>query len=158
VTSKVRVKLGQLEVECEGTEEFLRDELPKLLEAFSKLQPTPLRGEHLSETSDLGKGTNGAIGTTATIAGRIGCKTGPELMIAAAARLTLGGAQETFTRKDWLAEMKSAKSYFKKTMESNFTVNAGRLVKGGEILEVTDGEYSLAATKLTEVKEKLAQV
>ena len=97
------------------------------------------------------------MGTTATIAGRLGCKTAPDLMIAAAARLTLGQGQETFTRKDWLLEMKSAKSYFKKTMENNFSVNAARLVKDGEVLEVKAGEYSLHANKLSEVREKLAQ-
>jgi hypothetical protein len=35
--SKIRIKLGDIEVEYEGAESFLKDELPALLNAVSKL-------------------------------------------------------------------------------------------------------------------------
>ena len=37
MTSKIRIKLGPIEVEYEGTESFLKEELPQLLEAVANL-------------------------------------------------------------------------------------------------------------------------
>jgi hypothetical protein len=35
MTSKIRIKLGAIEVEYEGSEQFLKEELPQLLTAVS---------------------------------------------------------------------------------------------------------------------------
>ena len=37
MTSKIRIKLGAIEVEYEGSEQFLKEELPQLLTAVSEL-------------------------------------------------------------------------------------------------------------------------
>lgn len=37
MTSKIRIKLGPVEVEYEGNEAFLKDELPDLLSAVARL-------------------------------------------------------------------------------------------------------------------------
>jgi hypothetical protein len=85
VTSKVRLKLGQLEVECEGTEEFLRDELPKLLETFSKLQPTVAAvGHPPADTNGVGASLPPGekamtTSSTAFVAQKLASQTGPEL-------------------------------------------------------------------------------
>jgi hypothetical protein len=46
-------------------------------------------------------GTDGAVsGTTATVAGKLGCKTAPDLIVAAAAHLTFVAKKAEFSRKE----------------------------------------------------------
>lgn len=164
MTSRIRVKMGQLEVECEGSEEFLRDELPKLIAAFSELRPPAQEQPHLANGnsgSSNGVPSNGASEmpksmTTKTIAARLKCTSGPELMIAAAAQLTIVQSKDAFTRKDLLGEMRAAGGYFKQTMVSNFQQNSLSLIKSGDFHEVKKGEYSLSPAKLDEVKAQIA--
>lgn len=163
MTSKVRMKLGELEVECEGTEEFLKAELPKLLSMLSKLQPnaaSELRNGHRngSPRTDEASTENDVdepLGTTETIAARIKCDSAPDLMIAAAAHLTFVSKKPSFTRKDMLAEMKAATSYYNKSMVNNFSKNTSNLIKAGKFSEVTSGSYSLTAKARAEVKKAL---
>ena len=51
-----------------------------------------------------------AASPTADIAGKIGCKHGTDLVLAASARLNLGAGQRSFSRAALLGEMKTAKA------------------------------------------------
>lgn len=158
MTSKVRVKLGQLEVECEGTEDFLKDELPKLLETFSKLAP-PVVSPHPLERSDVST-NNGDVAlvnsTMPYFATKLDCTKGPELLLAAATWLTLVGKKVTYQRKELLDAMKEAKGTFKPAMVSNFTATVKALQASGALNEPAKGEYALTDAKLRELKAKLA--
>jgi hypothetical protein len=159
VASKIRVKLGHLEVECEGTEEFLRDELPRLLETFSKLEaPSVFSAPADNGAPHRANGSTPSViqGTTAAIAAKLGSKTGAELVTAAAAHLTFVKQQESFTRKELVAEMKSASGYFKQTFVNNLSGALTVLTKSGTLFEATAGRFSLSAAKRTELGAKLA--
>lgn len=82
MSSKIRIKIGEIEVEYEGTEEFLKKELPELLKTVSELY-RPLNaggGSTFVPPSNLQL-------STANIAAKLDAKTGPDVVIAACAHL-----------------------------------------------------------------------
>src|SRR5690348_16260150 len=96
MSSKIKIKVGPVEVEYEGSEEFLKNELAELLSSISKLYresgassqpPTPPAGNGI-----------GSIGTTGAIAVKLQASSGSDLALAAAARLYLGHQKASFTR------------------------------------------------------------
>jgi hypothetical protein len=95
MTSKLRIKMGPIEVEYEGSEEFLKQELPDLLRAVTTLYKDSGITEVQGDSPD-GASATGLQGTTATYAAKLGGGTGPELAIAAAARLRIGLGLGTF--------------------------------------------------------------
>src|SRR5215469_11629954 len=99
-TSKLRIKIGEVEIDIEATEEFLKAEVPILLKAamdLAKVAPArpPDRKKSSSDESS-------PLGTTKTIAAKLGGNTGPKLLLAAVAHLTLVAKKETFTRDEVL--------------------------------------------------------
>lgn len=163
--SKIRIKMGAIEVECEGSEEFLKKELPDILAAVSKLhgeRGAGSQGGEDAESEGREKLTRknghhgGAIGTTATIAGKLNAKSGPDLMIAAAARLTVVQNREDFSRKELLDEMKTASGYYSENVRKNFTNYLRGKVRSGDLLEPRSGYYCLSKPKRDEISEKLA--
>ncbi|HLD70242.1 MAG TPA: hypothetical protein VJA17_05700 [Candidatus Omnitrophota bacterium] len=82
MTNKIKIKMGQFEVECEGSEQFLKQELPELIKNVSQLWNLSLlqnksEGEGYSN-KDISLSTN-------NIAAKLKCKSGPDLVIAASA-------------------------------------------------------------------------
>jgi len=149
MTSRIRIKIGEIEVEYEGPESFLKEELPNLLTTVSKLYED---NGHTVASAPEGKPAPGMVakpkakfsGTTKTIAGRLGCKSGPDLAIAAAARLTLVKQEDSFSRAALHTEMKGATSYYKKSYGNNLTKNLDSLVKSGRLVEPATGKFALA--------------
>lgn len=160
MTSKLRIKMGPIEVEYEGSEDFLKQELPELLQAVTTLYkdsgiaeagpaPSPVSGGAASAAP-------GPQGTTNTYAARLGGGSGPELALAAAARLRIGLGAENFTRSKLLEEMRGATSYYKKNYSSNLTKIIGTLVANQKLIEAAKDTYSLHATTESELRAKLA--
>src|SRR5690242_6321287 len=105
-SSSVRMKLGPVEFECMASEEFLKVELPVLIGGMAKLykehfadaKPHNNAAETVSAASSNGTGTGVEL-TTTSIAAKLKVKTGPDLVLAAALRLTRMG-KATFTRAE----------------------------------------------------------
>ncbi len=157
--SKIRIKMGSIEVEFEGSEAFLKDELPIFLKTVSDLH-----AEHndLFEPSNEGKSENSQaessnkiVGTTGSIAAKLAIKSGTDLIIASAAQLTFVQNKEKFNRKDILDEMKSASAYYKSSYGSNLTTYLNKLVKDGTFLETSSGVYAISASKASNIKTRL---
>src|SRR5690348_10903329 len=99
--TKLVLKCGDIEVQCEGTEEFIKTELPKLIEGIARL-----REDAPEERGDAsGKGGDGrktpsdvAKWSISTFAQKLAVKKGPELVMAAALSLSLQGS-DVFTKK-----------------------------------------------------------
>ena len=162
MSSRVRIKMGQVEVEYEGDAQFLKDELPALLDSVSKLyrEARSLNGD--DDALDVpGPETPGApklhgVGTTNNIAAKIGAGSGSDLVLAAAARLTLGAGKPTFSRQALLEEMKTATSYFNKNYANNLSKYLTALVKAAKLMETAKDTYALSATALAEIEAKIA--
>lgn len=94
-------------------------------------------------------------GTTNTIASRLGVKTGPELIIAAAAHLTFVKSLEKFHRKDLLEEAQSVTNFYDQSVSKNFSSYLSRLVKGGRISEVSKDIYAFTIQERQKIEDKL---
>lgn len=162
-TAKIRLKIGQLEVEYEGQASFLQDGLFNLMEkmvgfyaehkASIPAAPPPAQTNgagSTGSTSELGRSTN-------TIASHLNATTGTEVTVAAIAHLALVKKKGSFTRKEILDEMKGATTYYKANMSGNLTKILDGLVKGKRINQVGKGVYALSAVEKKALETKLAQ-
>lgn len=160
MTSKIKIKMGAIEIEYEGSEAFLKEELPSLLKAVSDLyqssEPLIENGNADKKPASNSSGAKKVQGTTATLAAKLGGGTGPDLIMSAAARLTFVLGKEKFHRKELMEEIKSATSYYKGTYLSNFSKLLNGLIKSGKLMEPAKDNYSLSADSLKSIGAKLA--
>lgn len=163
-TTKLRMKMGQVEVEYEGSEQFLKDEVPALMSAVADLRASSTGDDEddgagsAADTTNPGAAAQGGTltGTTATLAGKLKVNSGPELILAACARLTMVRGEPQFKRKQILDEMRSASGYFKSSYSDNLSKYLKTLVKSGSLVEVSQGVYALNATKREQLEKQLA--
>jgi len=168
-SSKIRVKIGDIEIDYEGESAFLDDGLPNLLEKAAELR-SAVRGagsgpaEALDDVSNNGRlagdttpNTNTTtMLSTSTIAQRIGSKTGSDLAMAAAVKLALVERQDKFTRQQLIAEMKGAPSFFQANMVGNLTKILRMLITNGRLNDVGGNSYALPAKERQAMEAKLA--
>lgn len=164
MSSKLRIRIGEVEIDYEGTEEFLKQELPQLLKTAMELH----RASGGSSSGGSGKGEAGAAGgsagarkaaslTTGSIAAKLGAKSGSDLLTAAAAHLVLVNGTEPFTRQQLLTEMQSATSYYKSSYSTNLTKYIKTaLQKDGPLSETGKNAYALTAAARADLEKKLA--
>lgn len=148
MTSKVRIKAGSVEVEFEGSEEYMKDELPALVELLYSLSPADNSGEEeesveLQATADTSK--QKLQMTTNTIAAKLNAKKAGDLILAACGHLALVKGATTYSRSNILAEMKLATNYYKATMNKNLSGSLKTLVKQNKLLETATDTYALDA-------------
>jgi len=164
MSSKIRIKNGTIEVEYEGTEEFIKNDLLKLISSVSELsrkgkQPPP--GEGIEPPEGGRKEDEKPIeskisGTTANLAAKLNCKSGPDLVVAACSYLTFVEGKSSFSRKMIIGQMKSAAPYYKETYLHNLSSYLSRLLKGGKLNETSKGVYSIAPPFRKELETTLA--
>lgn len=160
--NKIRIKWGDVEVEYEGSEAFLKKELPAILNAISKLH-----GESANAPGGGAGGPAGTVqrrnvvgkpaGSTSEYAARIGANACGKLILAAAAKLTFTGKQESFTRDELFKEMKTAKSYYKVTYRKNLTAYLKSLVQSQKLNELGNDTYALAPAGVKELETALGK-
>lgn len=157
---KIRIKVGTIEVEFEGGEGYLRDQLPSLIELLVAMSAEEQylteeeEGEILPESLDASKKKLQL--TTNTIAAKLGVKSGPDLVMAACAYLSLVKGAETFHRKNILAEMKLATNYYKVSHSKNLSHSLKSLIKEGKLIERAQDVYALEAETKSWLEEKLS--
>jgi hypothetical protein len=159
VTSKLRLKIGEVEIDFEGTEEFLKQELPQLLKTAMELHeaagmrakpdPTKTRKSGATATIDVSL-------TTASIAARLEASSGPDLLKAAAAQLCICSKKGSFTRAELLTQMQSASGYYKKSYSNNLSRYLTTAMTDGLITESAKNVYALSAASKQEVEQLLA--
>jgi hypothetical protein len=162
VSSKLRIRIGEVEIDYEGTEEFLKEELPQLLKTAMELHKAS-GGSPSGGTGKAGA-TGGSAGgpkvaslTTGSIAAKLGAKSGSDLLTAAAAHLALVTNTEPFTRQQLLSEMQSATSYYKSSYSPNLTKYIKTaLQKDGPLSETAKNSYALTAAARADLEKKLA--
>jgi len=159
--TKVRISMQGLEVEAEGTQQFVESQLPLLLEKMAELQrlnPNPgipqiiQRGDALPEES----GTPKLHVTTNTIASLMNASSGSDLVMAAMAQLNLVQRKDTVARHELLEEMKSAKTFYKDSYSGNLTAYIDRLIKGRRLNLVAKETYSLPHSERQQFEQIIA--
>lgn len=150
--TKVHLRVGRVELDCEGSEDFVKQELPKILEAIAKFQDvSDLETRAKSKNPDA----KAIKLTTGSIAHTLGGSTGPDLVLAAVAKLTFVDEQPEFSRADLLAEMKKATGRFKATFTKNLSQYLKTLIKNDKLREVASDRYSASTTSIADWKAKL---
>jgi len=162
-TSKIKIKFGAIEVEYEGSETFLKEELPRLLAAVSDLyskskgalgsteaEPVPVASASQASTTQ-----KKIESTTGSLAAKLKVKSGPDLVLAAAARLSFVLGLTTFSRQKLIDEMKTASAYYKSSYLSNLTQSLNNLVKEGKLNEPRQGNYALTELSLKDLGQRI---
>jgi hypothetical protein len=164
MASKLRLKLGPIEVEYEGEEKFLKDELPNLLRAVLELQKSAKGWKLEDDSTTNGDADNGDADkaadtriqmSTGSIASKLGCKSGPDLLFAACAHLALVKGMGSYPRKEILKEAKTATAFYNQSVRANLTSHLNSLVKGDKLNETSTGVFAVQAKALTDIKAKL---
>jgi len=163
MTNRIRVKMGSIEIEYEGSEEFLKNELLKFISSISDIQResgliaegektdmlTEKEGEKITPPSLLKL-------TTQTIASKLHTKTGPDLVMAACAHLAFSKGKQSFTRQEILDDMKSDSSHFKKSYSNNLSSYLESLIKGGKLNGVAKDTYALNDSAAEDLRKRIA--
>ena len=154
--TKIRLRIGQIEVEYEGSEQFLKTELPALLKAVTDLhQAAGHQAISTNLSGEAGKSPTLSLASTSTVATKLGCKKGTDLLLAAAAYLALGASKSSFTRSELNDQMRTATTYYKKTYTDNLTSYLDTLVKDNKLLHVSGTTYSMHADELNDLRSRL---
>ena len=151
-TSKISIKINNLEISMETPHESMIEDISNILELASNFMQSqgaspPDETEHLRE--------QGADMSTTTIASRLKATTGPDLAVAAAARLTIFERRDSFTRAQLLAAMKLATGHYKSSMASNLSSSLKGLVRNTRFNETGSGTYTLTASERSTLEATL---
>ena len=155
---KLRVAIGNVEIDYEGTEDFLKQDLPALLQTVMELNKAA--GVSIS---GKGGGAGGGKGehkvptlTTSSIAARLKAKSGPDLLLAAAAELTFVAKKDKFSRQELLSEMQSATAYYKKSYSNNLSQYLSGTIGETKLQETAKNVYALSANTRADLEHRLA--
>lgn len=160
-SSSVRMKLGPVEFECTASEDFLKVELPVLIGGMAQLykehfsDSVQAEGAQSTATQSTSNGNKIEL-TTNSIAAKLQAKTGSDLVLAAALRLSRSG-KIPFSRADITAKMKEATSYFKQTYINNLSTYIKQLLTAGKLLESAKDTYALSDAAIKELEARVAQ-
>jgi hypothetical protein len=141
VESRIKIKFGPIEVEFEGTEKFLKEELSAVLDAIRKLYETS--GLPPVNTADFQSPSNGGTVDKSLTA------------VAAAAILVLVQGKATFSRSELLEEMKRGVGHFEETYRKNLTNTLISLTKSDKFRSMSKNQYALSSETHKELEQKL---
>lgn len=160
--TKIKIRIGEVEIDYEGDAAFLEKgllEVCKQLSALNEQIPaaearTPRRHKTHEDHSD---GKLAQKHSTVTIANVLQAKTGPDLVIVAAAYLHFSEEKKEFTRAQILTAMKSATGYWQENYAGNLTKALRNLTRADKLRVVKDDTYSLPAKESARLGVELAK-
>ncbi len=142
--SRIVVRYGDLNVEYEGSDDFIKDGLLGLLTEVAAVAATGVAGPNGSTSVSHANGPALDF-SVKTISSKLGNSKGADLARSAAVFLTLVQKRETFSQGELLTAMKSATGLYK---QSTHGKNLGSiilsLIGSGLLVETSTGAYSLA--------------
>lgn len=154
--AKLTLKYGDVVVEYEGPETFLKEELPQIVNAIGELRnvapPTSSAVPVADTAANFGDAANASV---STIARKLSVTTGPDLIEAAALSFVLAGSM-TFPKQQLRTRSREAKTFWKKSYGNNFDSYLNRLVSNGRLNHVSGDDYALPEQQRTALQAKLA--
>ena len=159
--AKIRLKIGQFEIEYEGNEAFLEDEIYQVVEKMASVHakhiailPTSTLSVD-AESSDVPPSSVKVDLAISTIAEHLNVKTGVDLVIAAMAYLALVKNKTKCSRDEIRDTMRSDESHYRNSMSNNLKRSLQNLVKDRCLNKTSDGQYVLSAQKRKEIESVL---
>jgi len=154
----MKLKFGPVQIEFEGDELPTRAQLYEMASAAADVyKEKELAAYETAANVQAGATKLRVQGTTASIASRLNCVSGPELIIAAAARITFVEGEEWFEPEQLLREMQSAAAHFEGSYRPALQTDIEELVNSGKLVEVAPMLYALSATMRRELQRALAE-
>lgn len=154
--TKLRLKYGAIEVEYEGSEEYLTEHLPKVLAAVAALKQAPVPA-HSDGTKDELAESEAKEQSVSTIAQQLKAAQGPDLIMSAALSLVRGGSQK-FEKKALRDRIKEAPAFYKQTYSDNFDNYVKTLVKKGRLSHTGGNSYSVPSAEIAKLDARLSAV
>ncbi len=163
---KVGFKIGDVQLDFEGPadtfavsfEPILRDLIEYGKERGASPSQSTLSGQKKDPVDPLARKSSAIPAMTVkSIAAKLNVDSGPSLVSAAMASLTIVGNQQTCTRQQIIDEMKEATGYFKPTYRGNLSSSLDGLVKKDVLIEVSKDTYALKETARVDLEQRLAQ-
>ena len=162
-TIKIRLKVGQTEVEYEGSESFLKNDLCDLLGEIGTSLPELGANQLVDTPADTVEPAGSARSTGSynlsveTIASCTSAETAADLVLAASAFLTFVDRKTSFSRTEILTVMKGATAYYKESMPSNLSKTLAGLVRQQSLNKTASGTYAMSAKTKQQLEKQLAQ-
>jgi hypothetical protein len=161
--NRLRIKIGNAEIEYEGTQKIETVDLVGILKSALEVtagspllaSPTP---EVPQDRRDSGGTKSKREWSVTTVAQAIGIDSGSDLVVAACAKLQLVDGTDTPARLKILDTMREATTYFKKSYGSNLSSYISTLVRSGRLHHLEGDCYSLSQSELDEVEGKLHEI
>lgn len=157
--AKIKIKVGEIEIEYEGDASFLKNDLLSIFKELSNanehvaVTPKPAREKAHDSHGGKSVGKHSAV----TIATLLKAKTGPDLVTVAAAYLHFSQGKSEFTRAEILAAMRTATGYWQKNFAANLSTSLEGLTKADKLRVVKEGTYSLPADEMKRIEVVLAK-
>jgi hypothetical protein len=159
--SKIHIKIGNLEIDFEGTEDFIKEELLQTITRINEIFKD--NKYQISQNSEIGLNLplnkidgQKIEGTVNTISAKLNVKSGSDLVLAASAHLDLVDGRQGFSRRDILMDMKTASNYYKETYGSNLSVYLKNLIKSQKLNEISSETYALQARERERLRDLLS--
>lgn len=154
--SKIKLKVGTVELEFEGSESYMKEELPGLVELLCNNAPDEPSEEDKNSADVLppsdDKSKQKIEMSTNAISAKMNVTSGADLVLAACAHLCLVKGYDTFTRKNILAEMQTASNYYTKSRGKNLSPALKSLQKDEKLIERSTDNYALSANEKKRVE------
>jgi hypothetical protein len=158
--AKIKIKVGEVEIDYEGDAAFLKDGLLEVCKELSQLNehiPVSRTPQHHKAREDHAGGKSLGKHSIVTIATLLGANSGPELVGAAAAYLHFSEGKTEFTRAEILNSMKTATGYWQENYSANLSGSLKSLTKADKLRVVRDDTYSLPAKESKRLEAEIAK-
>jgi hypothetical protein len=150
VSTRIRIKVGQLEVEYDGTDEFIKHDLLQMVEHVIQLSDTAHLALEPYDTASESPAVQTAPVETAlsdrtpnSVAAALHCDSGSSLLLAAAAYLTFVKGADTFDRGELLDTMREATRFYKGSYSNNLSGYLKTVLKQDDLRQIKEDTYSL---------------
>lgn len=160
--TKIQVKVGIVEFSGEGNQDWLAEQLDKILVKVPELLKIEMAAPNSHKVSNIDRPASNysasSIGNLSVIniAGILNCKSGADLVIAACAFMHFMESKSTFTREDITGTMKKATGYYKNSHLANLTTILTGLEKSNTLTKIST-TYALNIDKVNELNAILSK-
>lgn len=154
---KVSTKIGDVAVDFEGSpEEFKALILPLVEKAWTRAASSQTISEQAAATGGAKQIGPSEMLSVRTVATRLAADNGSELVLAAAASLSIFKGMDSFSRQQLHDEMKEASGFYKVTYGSNLSSYIDTLIKNRSLLELGKDSYALSVATRQSIEQRLA--
>ncbi len=159
--AKLLLKHGEVTIEYDGPEQFLKENLSDIIKAVAdlgKLAPAPQSRDQISKAGTPGPPKiDPADASVSTLAQKLDVTTGPDLIAAAALSLAIGGTP-AFKKRALRDRSREAKTYWKKSYANNFDNYVNRLVTSGRLNHLSGDDYAIPVKEQNTLSSRIAAV